>query len=190
MSDRVNKLLQVVPLTLSEANRFVQAHHRHCKKVQGHRFSLGAVSDGCLQGVAIIGRPVARKLDDGLTAEVTRLCVVDGSIKNSCSFLYRAAWRAWAAMGGQRLITYTLESETGASLRGAGFREVARSPAWKEGTGWTTRHGREWQPVHTEGKIRWQIVTTSHQRCLDELLERRAAERAAEASPHDNGSDD
>jgi hypothetical protein len=60
-------------------------------------------------------------------------------------------------MGGQRIITYTTESETGASLKGAGFKVVAKSPSWKEGSGWTTRSNRVWQPVHSEGKIRWEI---------------------------------
>lgn len=144
-------------LSLREANAFVLQHHRHNKPVQGHKFSIGAVKDGNLVGVAITGRPVARKLDDGFTAEVTRLCVLDDAPKNACSFLYRAAWRSWSAMGGQRLITYTLTSESGASLKGAGFKLVGISPKWKEGTGWTTRKGRQWQPVHSGEKIRWEL---------------------------------
>ena len=144
-------------LTLADANAFVSLHHRHNKPVQGHKFSIGLKIDSCLFGVAIIGRPVSRKLDDGVTAEVTRLCVIDDAPNGACSFLYRAAWRAWSAMGGQRLITYTLDSESGASLRGAAFKQVAVSPAWKPGKGWTTRSNRQWQPVHSEGKIRWEM---------------------------------
>lgn len=145
-------------LTLADANAFVEAHHRHNKRSQGHKFSIGAVVDGSLVGVAIVGRPVARKLDDGVTAEVTRLCVLDDAPRNACSFLYRAAWRGWSAIGGQRLVTYTLQSESGSSLRGAGFKQAAVSPAWKEGKGWTTRGNRAWQPVHSEGKIRWELL--------------------------------
>ena len=156
--------LRVVNLTLADANAFVVQHHRHNKKVQGHKFSIGAVFCGNLCGVAIVGRPVARKLDDGVTCEVTRLCVLDDAAANCCSFLYRAAWRAWSAMGGQRLITYTLDSESGASLRGAGAREVARSPAWTDGKGWTTRSNRQWQPVHAVGKIRWEINAALEQK--------------------------
>jgi len=150
--------MNVVNLSLADANEFVKTHHRHNKKVQGHKFSIGAVHEGVLVGVAIVGRPVARKLDDRVTLEVTRLCVLEDAPKNTCSFLYRSAWRAWAAMGGQRLITYTLESESGASLKGAGMKVVAHSPAWKEGTGWTTRSNRQWQPVHQDKKIRWEIL--------------------------------
>ena len=149
--------MKVVNLSLADANAFVEQHHRHNKKVQGHKFSIGVVCDGALVGVAISGRPVARRLDDGVTLEVTRCCVLYDAPKGACSFLYRRVWRIWAAMGGQRLITYTLETESGSSLKGAGFQEVARSPNWKEGTGWTTRGNRQWQPVHSVGKVRWQI---------------------------------
>lgn len=149
--------MQIVNLTLADANAFVDTHHRHNKKVQGHKFSIGAVNNGNLVGVAIVGRPVARKLDDGVTLEVTRLCCIENAPKNVCSFLYRAAWRAWSAMGGKRLITYTLSSESGSSLKGAGAKIVGISPAWKENTGWTTRNNRQWQPVHSEGKVRWEF---------------------------------
>jgi hypothetical protein len=151
--------MHIVNLTLKEANAFVQMHHRHSKPVQGHKFSIGvATPDGELIGVAIVGRPVARKLDDGVTAEVTRMCVRDGH-KNLCSKLYRQAWSAWSCLGGHRLVTYTLASESGASLSGAGFVKATTSPAWKSGKGWTTRAGREWQPVHAEGKVRWELAT-------------------------------
>lgn len=150
--------LRAVPLTLADANAFVEAHHRHCKRVQGHRFSLGVVYRDGLVGVAIVGRPVARKLDDGITCEVTRLCVLGDAPANSCSFLYRRAWSVWAAMGGHRLITYTLQSEHGTSLRASGWKAVATSPSWPHQKGWTSRKGRVWQPVHHEGKVRWEIV--------------------------------
>ena len=149
--------MRAIPLTLADANAFVTEHHRHNKRVQGHKFSVGAVHDDELVGVVIAGRPVARKLDDGITIEVTRLCVNESAPKGACSFLYRVAWRTASAMGYQRMITYTTDQESGASLRGAGLREVARSPAWSEGKGWTTRSNREWQPVHALGKIRWLV---------------------------------
>jgi len=146
-----------VPISIAEANAFVLSFHRHNKPTQGGRFAIGASHAGSLVGVAIVGNPVARKLFDGVTAEVRRVCVTESAPKGACSFLYSRCWRAWAAMGGQRLITYTLQSEPGASLRGAGFRVVGQSPIWKEGTGWTTRPGREWQPVHGQGRLRWEI---------------------------------
>lgn len=116
--------LHLVPVSLRTANAFVQEHHRHHRPVQGAKFAL-AVAPGhgdCICGVAIVGRPVARHLDDGWTLEVTRLCT-NGAF-NACSKLYGAAWQAARALGYTRLITYTLPEEGGASLRATGWRLV------------------------------------------------------------------
>lgn len=113
--------LTVVPLPLDEANAFVIQHHRHHKPTVGHKFSIGvADEDGVIRGVAIVGRPVARMLDNGLTLEVNRVAT-DGC-PNACSALYGAAWRAAKALGYRRLITYVLKSEPGTSVRAAGWR--------------------------------------------------------------------
>jgi len=112
-------MLILTTVSLADANAFVASKHRHHKPVRGHKFSIGCVADGALAGVAIVGRPVSRYLDDGLTLEVTRLCT-DGT-KNACSFLYGAAWRAAKALGYKKIITYTLATETGASLKAAGW---------------------------------------------------------------------
>jgi hypothetical protein len=150
--------MKIVPMSLAEANKFVANFHRHNKPVQGAKFSIGASDGECLIGVAIVGRPVSRHLDDGITAEVTRCCVLDDAPKGACSFLYSRGWRAWQAMGGQRLVTYTLQSESGASLRGAGWRVVGQTKGFAEGKGWTTRPGREWQPVIGQAKFRWEVT--------------------------------
>ena len=113
-------MLALIPVSLAQANDFVRLHHRHHKPVVGHKFSVGCHADGRLVGVAIVGRPVSRHLDNGSTLEVNRLCT-DGT-KNACSFLYAAAWRAAKAMGYKKLITYVLDTENGASVRAAGFR--------------------------------------------------------------------
>lgn len=118
--------LATVPITLGEANEFVRRHHRHHRPVVGHKFSIGAAMGDEIVGVAIVGRPVSRRRDDGLTLEVTRLCT-DGS-KNACSFLYGAAWRAAKALGFKRIGTYTTPEEGGASLRAAGWRLIAETP--------------------------------------------------------------
>jgi len=108
------------PLSFKSARDFVQLHHRHSKPPVGHKFSIGLINDeGSLIGVVIVGRPVARGLDDGFCAEVTRCCT-DGS-KNACSQLYGAARRAARAMGYIKIITYTRADEGGGSLRGAGW---------------------------------------------------------------------
>lgn len=123
--------LELTRVELAEANAFVKALHRHHPPVVGHMFSLGAVNDEKLVGVAIVGRPVARLRDDGVTLEVTRLCT-DGT-RNACSFLYGAAARACFALGFKRIGTYTMPNEGGASLRAAGWKLIAETPgrAWK-----------------------------------------------------------
>lgn len=114
--------LRHIRIGLDEANAFVREHHRHHKPVVGHVFSLGAALDGRIVGVAIVGRPVSRHRDDGMTAEVTRLCT-DGT-KDACSFLYGAAARAAFALGFARIGTYILASEPGTSLTAAGWRNL------------------------------------------------------------------
>lgn len=117
----------LVSVTLAEANEFVTERHRHHKRVVGHKFSLGAVMAETLVGVVIVGRPVSRHRDNGLTLEVTRLCT-DGT-KNACSFLYGAAARATFALGYKRIGTYILASEPGTSLRAAGWRFIGQTKA-------------------------------------------------------------
>ena len=111
--------LRLVPISLREANAYVDAYYRHHKSVAGHKFSIGCEKDGQLAGVVIVGRPVSRYLDDGTTLEVTRLC--SNGEKNVCSFLYGAAARAAKALGYRKIITYTLDTEPGISLRAAGW---------------------------------------------------------------------
>jgi len=126
--------IRLVPVSFSDACLFVEAWHRHHKPPRGHKFSVGvARGDGVLVGVAIVGRPVARAYDDGLTLEVVRTAT--NGERNINSMLYGAAWRAAAALGYCRLITHTQEGETGASLRASGWRIVAERPARP---GWTT----------------------------------------------------
>ena len=146
--------LAVAPTTLREANEFVANFHRHSKPTQGGRFAIAAVFDQNIVGVAIVGRPVSQTLQDGLTAEITRLCVSKDAPKNTCSFLYGRCWRIWQQMGGNRMITYTLQSETGASLRGAGWTVMGQV---KPHDRWTKKGGnREWQPVYGQLKFRWE----------------------------------
>jgi hypothetical protein len=113
--------LNVVPCHLDEAKAFVAQHHRHHKPPVGHKFSLAvADEDGKVRAVCIVGRPVARMLDDGMTLELTRLAS-DGC-PNACSCLYGAAWRAAKALGYGRLITYILDDEPGVTLKAAGWK--------------------------------------------------------------------
>lgn len=115
--------LRLVPTTLSEANDFVRRFHRHSKPVVGQKWSVAVADQAGVRGVAIAGRPVARGLDNGLTIEILRVCT-DGA-RNACSKLYAACCQAAKAMGYLLAVTYTRASESGASLRAAGFKPVA-----------------------------------------------------------------
>ena len=147
--------LTPMPISLREANEFVANFHRHNKPTQGGKFSIGALFNNEIVGVAIVGRPVARGMQDGVTAEVTRVCVSDNAPRNACSFLYGRCWRIWQQMGGKRMITYTLKSESGSSLRGAGWKMLGEV---KPGAGWNRpARQRDWQPIYGQLKFRWGV---------------------------------
>ncbi len=144
--------LELVPVSLREANAVVERLHRHHKPVRGCKFAIGVAFSGEVVGVAIVGRPVARRLDDGVTLEVNR-CATDGT-RNACSFLYGRSWRAAQALGYQRLITYTLPGEGGASLRGAGWSLVGEA-----GGGSWSRGSRPRVDLHPlQIKLKWQVT--------------------------------
>ena len=147
-------MLKLRPLSFKDAKAFVVAQHRHHKPPQGHKFSIGLDDDGEIVGVSIVGRPIARHLDDGYTAEVTRLCT-DGTM-NACSKLYAASWRAAKAMGYRRMITYILESEPGISLRASGWQRKHTTP----GRSWSTP-SRPREDTHPLGpKVMYEIRET------------------------------
>ncbi len=140
-----NKIMNIVPIEFSEACVFVKKYHRHHKPPQGHKFSIAVEHDGVICGVCIVGRPVARMLQNGWTLEVTRLCT-DGT-KNACSMLYSSAWRAARAMGYRRLITYILASENGSSLRASNWKEIGKC-----GGGTWNRRNRPRVDMHPTGQ--------------------------------------
>jgi hypothetical protein len=148
--------LFIVPVSLDIANEFVERFHTHNSPVPGSKVNLGVIDEqGLLHGVAIVGRPVARLLDDGWTLEVNR--VATDRFPNSCSALYGAARRVAREMGYRRLITYTLQSESGASLRGAGWKRVSSSEA-QTGKGWQSRQERKKQDIDQLPKYRWEAL--------------------------------
>lgn len=116
-------MANVMPCSLRKANDFVEAHHRHSKRTarDGGKFAIALAEAGSVVGVAIAGNPLSATYMDGLTAEVLRVCLGPAAPRNSNSMLYGACRRIWFDMGGRRIITYTLEEESGASLRGAGW---------------------------------------------------------------------
>jgi hypothetical protein len=109
----------------------VDAFHRHHGSSVQARFSLAVIdATGKVRGVAMVGRPVARLLDDGWTLEVNRLAT-DGC-ENACSALYGASRRAARELGYAKLITYIREDEPGTSLKATGwtFEQEIRARSW------------------------------------------------------------
>lgn len=144
--------LRTVPVSFAQAAASITDWHRHHRAPVGHKFSIGVADDDTLVGVAVVGRPVARHLDDGTTLEVTRVAT-DGT-RNATSMLYAAAWQATRALGYRRLVTYIHVGESGASLRGAGWRVVAARPprpGWSTPSRPRTSHGVDHTP-----RLRWQ----------------------------------
>jgi hypothetical protein len=143
--------LSLAPITLLEANTFVAQHHRHHPPARGHKFSLAAMKTDRVVGVVIVGRPVSRIRDDGLTLEVTRLCT-DGT-RNTCSFLYGAAARATFALGYRRIGTYTLPDEGGASLRASGWKLIGE----RGGGSWSCPSRPRADKHPTQTKLLWEL---------------------------------
>lgn len=114
--------MKAVSLSLKEANDYVAQNHRHHNPVVGDKYRVGVEKDGKLCGVANVGRPLSRYLDDGKTVEVLRLCT-DGT-KNACSFLYSRCARVAKELGFKKIITYILEDENGTSLKASGWTLV------------------------------------------------------------------
>ena len=160
MSD--SEHLELVPLTLRVANDFVAEFHRHNGRTSrnGGKFAIGVGTSSLgLVAVAIVGNPLSATYMDGYTAEVLRTCSRPDAPKNCNSILYGACWRAWRAMGGKRLITYTLKTESGSSLRGAGWKILGETkpvaPGWRKNDHLNAL--REWSPVMGQVKLRWGI---------------------------------
>ncbi len=143
--------LEIVPCTIREACAYVEQHHRHHKPPQGGLFAVAVAKGEEVCGVAIIGRPVSRVLQDGWTAEVTRVAT-DGT-RNACSKLYGAAWRVARALGWRTLVTYTLDTEPGTSLRASGWRKVGEV----RGRGWSCPSRPRVDEHPTQGKLRWAV---------------------------------
>lgn len=161
--------LAVVPVSLSAARAHVERIHSHHHAPVGGLFAVGIADSGRLCCVAIVGRPVARMLDDGSTAEVTR--VASDGTPHAASMCVGAAARAALALGYRRVVSYTLLGEPGTSYRAAGWRVTGLS-----GGGEWSREGRTRDAAGQPGaKVRWE--TGPDAAPLDEAAD--AAVRAA-----------
>lgn len=141
--------LEIRPIHLKQANEFVKEHHRHNIPTTGGKFAISCVDGDRICGVAVCGRPVSRKLDNGFTLEIYRNCT-DGT-KNACSMLYGACLRIAKNMGYKKVITYTLESENGSSLKASGFLFDGEAG----GKNWSGERKRDYFVSPPEKKNRW-----------------------------------
>ena len=146
--------MEIIPINLKDANNFVDMFHRHNKHCRGCKFCLGLSHNNELVGVAIVGRPVSRNLDNGKTLEILRVCVKDTSPKGANSKLYARCRKIGQSMGYKKIITYTLKSESQSSLRAVS----ARIDGFVKPDSWNRKNrNRIEQPVYKQEKIRWLI---------------------------------
>lgn len=149
----------VVPISFRDACSFVNKHHRHNKAPQGCKFCIAITThDNKIVGVAICGRPLSPKFDS-LCIEITRVCVLEG-YKNACSFLISKCVKIAREMGYKKVITYTLASENGASLKASNFRLVSEQKKvsrWKSSRIMKNLFG-EYEKYPNETRNRYEYV--------------------------------
>lgn len=86
--------LNLVPLTVEQAEKFLTSHERHYKSNALPVFALG-ISDGAICGAVIVGV-------SGEDAELSHIYSDGESL--GYTLLYGAAWRAAKALGYVRMI--------------------------------------------------------------------------------------
>lgn len=148
--------LEIRPVSQKTARAFVETHHRHHKAPAGWRWGHGLYNGGELVGIAWVGRPVARRLDPAQVVEVNRLCVrsdlAPGLVWNGCSQLYGAAAREAKRRGFRLILTYTLETEAGTTLKAAGWDRAALT----KGGSWSRPSRTRVDQAPTCRKVRWE----------------------------------
>src|ERR1051325_654731 len=150
-------MLEIVPITIKDAKRFIRAHHRTHRPPQGGLFALAVAEGERICGVAVVGRPISRirQSNEPFTCELTR-CATDGT-EHANSKLYRAARRAARQLGWRRLITKSLPDESGASPKAAGYRCLGTVP----GGEWSRASRPRLDDHPTGDKVLWDIVEPS-----------------------------
>ena len=144
--------MEITPVTIKEARKFIREVHRHHPPPVGALFAVAVSDEDEVVGVATIGRPVSRVLDDTYTVEVTRVAVKEG-YPNACSMLYGASWRAARALGYRKAITYTLVSEKGTSVKASNWKCIGKVT----GRSWSTPSRPRVDSHPMEDKLRWEI---------------------------------
>ncbi|MDB5931981.1 MAG: hypothetical protein JWR60_3688 [Polaromonas sp.] len=150
--------LTIEPVSFSTAKAFVAQHHRHCPAPAGWRFGAGIFNGEDLIGCVMVGRPVARAFDSARVVEVNRLClrtdIAPDLAWNGCSQLYGWSAREAHKRGFEKIITYTLESESGVSLKAAGWTIEHTL----KGRSWDTPSRRRTNASQGVNKNRWTAL--------------------------------
>lgn len=148
--------LRLVPRTRDEAKAFIALHHRHNRKYVGDKFRVGAAWGDEIVGVAVAGKPTSRIIQqrEPQTVELIRLCVRRGAPRNTLRTLHAAILRAAWALGYTRVISYTLKSESGNSMRDAGYRVIGEI----KGRSWNCRSRPRIDGHAIEERLIWDVV--------------------------------
>lgn len=129
--------LTIRPISFRDLCAYVARKHRHHKPPRGGKVFICVKVGTRIVGVASLGRPSARAYDPERIAEVTRTCT--NGHPNANSKLYGACRQIAKAMGYEKVITYTEGSESGVSLKAAGFVLVATLKPRKNWAGSSTK---------------------------------------------------
>ena len=178
--------LKAVPCSLRKANDFVAMYHRHSQRTarNGGKFAVAAAYDGKIVAVAIVGNPLSATYMDGFTSEVLRSCCLPSAPKNCNSFLYGICRRIWFEMGGKKIITYTLQTESGVSLKASGWTKASdvrghAVASWGKSDHLSDTRSR--QDVFALPKFRWEAHNPS---AIAMIYDWPAADDIQESSPN------
>ena len=138
----------------------INKHHEHHAAPTSWKFGLAVYNGQAKVAVLVVGRPVSRLLAraEPQTLEVTRGCSlpVHSDLRaNAMSKAYAAAAKTARRAGATKLITYTLEEESGHSLRASGWTptRVGKGGSWSR----KKRQRSECSKGATTGrKVRWE----------------------------------
>lgn len=152
---------EIAPVTTKEALRWVAETHRHLPKLQGGLFAVSVEWAKFRVGVAVVGNPPRVWQGTGRVV-ISRCAAIEGlptvvdskgveHASPACTMLYRRCVDAARALGYREIWTYTLEHESGQTLRAAGFKFMGLS---RDSSEWAvSREGRT--PIETGPKKRW-----------------------------------
>lgn len=156
--------LRVHPCGIAEARQWVERHHSHHHAPRGGLLAVAVHRGDQRVCVAIAGRPVARLLDDGRTAEVTRVASLGGDdARHAASMALGSIVRALRAVGYDRFVSYTILGECGTSYRAAGWHPTAIT----RGGEWSRENRLRDAAAQPDRKVRWETGARAAPRDAD-----------------------